>query len=346
MTNENNIEINDTVLMSYINAELSATQLEAVERWLTLSSENQDHFDQLKKTWEISGNINPEPVSVNADLAWQNVLAGIQKGEEKETKETKVIPIQKKSSGLKYLIGVAAMLAIIFTIYTTWNSGEVEQINLVATTDILNKKLSDGSEVTVNKSSQLTYPESFNKDERRVKLEGEAFFEIKRDEEHPFIVDLPQESYVKVLGTSFNINTSDDNATTTVYVKTGKVEFGTEQNNIILVAGEKGIMDIETGEVYKEVDEINEVTTSYWINEELRFDNDKIEDVVRILSEIYDVKIDIKCDEAREIPVVHTIEKGSDLEVTFEVLSEIYNFNIQQVGGGKQTEYSLECNEN
>ena len=135
MTDGNHIEINDTVLMSYINAELSPAQIAEVEAWLQLSENNQKHFDQLKKTWDISGEVDPEPVSVNTNAAWENILSKIQ------VEDTKVIPIQtKKSSNLKYLIGVAAMLAIIFTAYFSWNT-KVEDINLVATHDIIKKTL-------------------------------------------------------------------------------------------------------------------------------------------------------------------------------------------------------------
>ena len=208
------------------------------------------------------------------------------------------------------------------------------------------KHWADGSDITINKSSTLTYPEKFDQAERRVKLEGEAFFEIERDEAHPFIIELPHENYVRVLGTSFNINTTDDNATTTVYVETGKVEFGTIVDTLILLPGEKAIMDNATGEAYKEVDEINEVTTSYWINEEIRFDSDELGDVARILSEIYEIDIKFKCNLAKRELIRHTVSKGEEIDDFFSSLALSHPIlKIEKKETNLGVTYILDCNE-
>src|SRR5690606_36556914 len=115
--------------------------------------------------------------------------------------------------------------------------------------NVLSDHLSDGTLITLNENSSIVYQEEFTSNERHVALTGEAFFEVARDEEKPFIVDLPSETYVKVLGTSFNIKAFDGDSLVTVFVKTGRVEFGSEANNIILTPGEKGVYNKQSGQI-------------------------------------------------------------------------------------------------
>ena len=87
--------------------------------------------------------------------------------------------------------------------------------------------LSDGSVVTLEKGSQLSYPSIFDADKREVTLEGEAFFEITKDQSKPFLVHA-QGVMTKVLGTSFRIKAFDKNVK--VLVKTGKVAVFTQND--------------------------------------------------------------------------------------------------------------------
>ena len=299
MSDNHHIEINEAVLMSYINAELPPAHMAEVEHWLLLSDDNRAQFDQLKKTWDISGQISPEPVAVNTDMAWQNVLGQIQ------TDDTKIIPINRFKSRIRYVIGIAAVFVLLFTAYQFWDTDPTSQsVVLASNNKIVTKTLSDGSEITVNKTSTLTYPENFEGDERRVKLKGEAFFDIERDTEKAFIIELPEASYVKVLGTSFNINTDDDNSTITVFVNTGKVEFGAvDADPIILLPGEKGILNKTTNEVYKEIEEINEIKSQIWRKEEFTFESTELENVIETMNMIFEEQVEFECEEAKNLPI-------------------------------------------
>ena len=84
--------------------------------------------------------------------------------------------------------------------------------------------LPDGTKVSLNSESSFTYPASFGKTDRNVHLEGEAYFEVAHDEELPFIVQAKQ-TYVKVLGTTFNIHTFPDDDWIETALVNGKVEF-------------------------------------------------------------------------------------------------------------------------
>lgn len=96
----------------------------------------------------------------------------------------------------------------------------VEKIN--TTSQTIELALSDGSKISLAPKGRIRYPERFNGERREVFLEGEAFFDIAKDPEHPFLV-YANGLVTKVLGTSFRIKAYGDSREVTVEVKTGKV---------------------------------------------------------------------------------------------------------------------------
>ena len=74
--------------------------------------------------------------------------------------------------------------------------------------------LNDGSRVTLNNNAELRYPEKFRGDKREVLLSGEAFFEVERNPEKPFTINIEDMAIVEVLGTSFNIRSEESGEST------------------------------------------------------------------------------------------------------------------------------------
>uniref|UniRef100_UPI003217DEAF FecR family protein n=1 Tax=uncultured Draconibacterium sp. TaxID=1573823 RepID=UPI003217DEAF len=158
--------------------------------------------------------------------------------------------------------------------------------------------LSDGTKVWLNAGSQLMYPSVLDKKQREVLLIGEAFFEVVRNEESPFIVRT-EHADVEVLGTSFDVSAyPDDNIFQTVLVS-GSVSVETKKEGIlggkdkkILVPDEMYLLDKESGVNY-----VNRVDVDTYISwKEGMFDCDKqdLNRVVRKLERYYNKKIHIK----------------------------------------------------
>ena len=151
-------------------------------------------------------------------------------------------------------IKVAAVALIILgigsvAIYLN-NSGSFSK-KISASTSIGEKNivvnLPDGSKISLNRNSVLTYRENFGKKNRNVKLTGEAFFEIAPDASRPFIIDAGKAN-VRVVGTSFNVITNNTESEVEVYVKTGKVIMSDKSGSqsIALEPGFVGKMDSKT----------------------------------------------------------------------------------------------------
>ena len=346
MTENENIEINESSLLMYINNELSEAQRIQVDKWLLSSTDNLTYFNELKKSWELSGQLKSAPVVVNTDDAWKKVLSEI-KG------EPEVIQLNPpKTSRKRIWWNVAAALLITIGIYSVlkMNTGDpgvilTEQRDTISSSgSVVVDTLEDGSIITLNENSMLSYDQSFGEKERRVEFKGEAFFDIERDEEKPFIIEMEQELHVKVLGTSFNIESLPKDSLVEVYVKTGKVEFGTNEETIILVAGEKGIYRKSDGLLTKELDELGEMKSTYWMNESLEFDGTPLIDVIGVLNVVFDDQVVLLCEEINEVALVSE-HQGEELEYILEVISELFQLSLRKTEDVERTVYYLECNE-
>lgn len=107
--------------------------------------------------------------------------------------------------------------------------------------------LPDGTSVWLNAASSLTYPVTFTQTERMVELTGEAYFEVAKNKNKPFIVS-SRGMTVRVLGTHFNINSySDEKALVTTLLE-GSIRLGYKTSGVILTPGEQASIQAVTGE--------------------------------------------------------------------------------------------------
>lgn len=147
----------------------------------------------------------------------------------------------------------AVIILSMSTYYAFTQSGFTKpEITSTATfsKDIRLLNLPDGTRVWLNENSEIEYPKNFTGKERTITLKGEAFFEVKRDPSHPFVIS---SGAIKttVLGTSFNIKAYADKQPE-VNVRTGKVKVESLQNTVLLERGDKAIYQAETSMLNKQ----------------------------------------------------------------------------------------------
>jgi transmembrane sensor len=153
--------------------------------------------------------------------------------------------------------------------------------------------LADGTKVWLNSSSELQFPIRFTGDLREVKLKGEAYFEVTKNEKQPFRVNA-KELNIEVLGTSFNVISYDNDTQAEVILAEGKVKLSTDKDQ---VKKEYGFMHPGQRAVYQE--KLQKVTTREvdvdkyiaWRDGNLIFRDDKMEDVLKRLSRWFNVEI-------------------------------------------------------
>ncbi|MCU0387934.1 MAG: FecR domain-containing protein [Chitinophagaceae bacterium] len=148
--------------------------------------------------------------------------------------------------------------------------------------------LADGSKVWLNAASSLHFPAAFTGNERKVTLTGEAYFEVSHDAAKPFMVTLPNKETVKVLGTSFNINSYEDEDKSRTTLIEGSVSVALpDGNNVLLKPGQQAAAN-DRLEIRNDID-IEEITA--WKTGWFQFDHAGIQQIMRQVSRWYDVDV-------------------------------------------------------
>ncbi len=154
--------------------------------------------------------------------------------------------------------------------------------------------LADGTEVWLNAGSSLEYPATFEGcTERRIRLQGEAFFEVKRDTCHPFYVEFGDKECIRVLGTSFNVNAYSGAKVHTTTLVSGKISYtaGELGKNIILLPDQQMKLDCIAGNT--EVSRVNASLYATWKDGWIWFENEKLSDLTSRLARMYGIEINL-----------------------------------------------------
>ncbi|HBF89402.1 MAG TPA: hypothetical protein DDX39_12240 [Bacteroidales bacterium] len=280
--------ITEEKLISFILGELNSSEFAEIQTWMDASDEHKRYVEELRKIWNETGNIKPEPIFVDTNKAWQKLSSRIEKQEKFEAKTKNIFTIN--------LLRIAAVIIPLITISYLFfvSKQELKTITFLSKDKIENYNLPDGSKITLNKNSKIAYLQDFNQEKREIKFNGEAFFNIQSNKQKPFVIKTSDVN-IKVVGTSFNVNSIENQVV--VIVKTGEVLFFridsiTNDTNIIsLEAGTKGIYNRITKQLEKiETANENEI---FWTSKKLTFDKTNLREVVKTLETCYGTKIEI-----------------------------------------------------
>ena len=149
--------------------------------------------------------------------------------------------------------------------------------------------LPDGSKVVVNGGGAVVYPEQFTGKKRNIKLQGEAFFKVKRNPDKPFVVST-NEVITTVLGTSFNINESNNSVVVTV--SSGKVMVSTAAggNEVYLVKDQQVNFDLANKQARKST--INSKLITEWSQGVLHFNHITVKEAFEAIGSWYNVSVE------------------------------------------------------
>lgn len=193
-------------------------------------------------------------------------------------------------------------------------------------------RLPDGSRVWLNAESKLIYPVSFAKRGRReVSLTGEAYFEISKDENHPFIVKSAGQE-VAVLGTHFNLSSYPDETVTKTTLLEGAVQVANHSNKtVVLKPGQQAVVDREHL-LEIQVKEVKDLEMAIaWKNGNFYFVNESLEGVMKKIARWYDLEV-IFQGNAGEIRMGGLISRKVVLSQVLELLEETTSCDFKVEG--------------
>ena len=184
--------------------------------------------------------------------------------------------------------------------------------------------LADGTKVYLNSGTELEFPSRFSKEKRQVILKGEAYFEVARNENKPFIVQV-NEMAVKVLGTSFNVKSYVDEPGVYTTLVEGSVAIVRDgQPDKVIVPGEQAYYNKGVGTL--SVNPVDVAEFIAWKDGFFLFKDLPLEEILRIVSRWYDVEVFYVNQGARSVvysgklPMYSSIE---DVLRKFEISGEV-----------------------
>ena len=292
-SNDYNIDdlINNESFQSYARSNRSIDK-EHWENWLL---ENADKKKEFHQAVHFLNTISIKEINVigrHKEEDLEKLIKTIY-----QLPEKRIISIHKYTrSFLQYAAIFIVALTIGFSIShfteilkpTEVVAANIEKMNPKGQKSII--MLPDGSKVYLNSNSHLKYENDPIAGQRIIHLTGEAFFEVIKDEERPFVV-YTNGIKTTAVGTSFNINAYDDNINSQVYLKTGKVEVQSENNFMHLSPGEGlnfNAADNKLGRV-----SLDGRKVLGWKSDLIIFDNAGLDEVVRTLENWYGVTINV-----------------------------------------------------
>lgn len=306
--------MDDELLIAYFKGEVSDEEAQQITEWIEAKIEHQRYYQQLCRLFEVSYWI--EDIPEQTEVAFP--------------KKTKALPWKH------YVISfmkVAAIFVLGFALhfFLNWQKTthhELQHQIHVPTGQHVEIMLADGSKVWLNSGSTLTFPSKFNGKKRMVELDGEGFFEVKSDKEHPFIVSTSKYQ-VKAVGTSFNICDYQDSPQFEAALLNGKVEVTTNAKKssvVILTPNQRAALCQGVLKV-KPIENAN----NYLWRKGILYFNEPLLEVFDKLQEYYDIEFQIRNSSlTRKSPYCTGKFRAKDgLEHIIRVLKETNHFDYQ-----------------
>ena len=184
--------------------------------------------------------------------------------------------------------------------------------------------LQDGTVVWLNAQSTLTYPSHFYGKERTVSIIGEAFFEVAKDKNRPFIV-AAQDAKIQVLGTKFNVYSYPDSKQIRTSLIEGAVQVFYKSKQVILRPNEESIA--QDGKLT--VSNIKNPDMLLWRNGIYSFNNERLADIVNKLELYYDVTINIANPKLKDINYTCKFRQRDGIEKILHTIQKIHHFKIE-----------------
>lgn len=307
--------IDENTIAKYLSGEANATEINALMDWVEASEENLEEFIRYEKLWSASSVRKP----FNTQKAWKKVSQRISTG--------------KRHFNPFYLSAAAAAAIILVVIavqfFNTKTSVSSPQFAVTSTGNTLSTTLPDGSLVLLSEHSKIEY--EYKKNIRIAQLSGKAFFNVKRDTKHQFIVKVNRAG-VEVLGTKFSVNEMK-NKDVMVDVLSGKVKVflvraSKDTLSMIITNGETALIMASNDTIIKQT---QEASAFYTINKTITFRNVELPTVMDELAKCYSVNIKINDGVDRKLRFSSSF-KGNSLNEILTIVTQTLNLDFVKKG--------------
>lgn len=301
--------MNQNLLYKFFEGSTSYEEEKKIKNWLERSEANFDILMQSRKEYDIQ------------------ILSGSKKLSNKRRKSTEI--------PLTWISGVAAVfIALIIGGIYLFNTGDrTEQYNtiLVPAGQRINLILSDNTNLWLNSNTTFRYPTEFSNENRTVYLDGEAFFEVSKEENKPFIVKT-MKGDIHVTGTSFNVKAYSQFDSFETSLFEGGVEIYKEDMKLVsLKPNEKSVL--VNNQLL--VSEIVDIDKYLWKSGLIAFNNKGLEEILIRLEKYFDVEIQINSSDLPQHTYTGKFRQSDGIDYALRVLQKSINFNYTRVDSSR-----------
>ncbi|MGE4289224.1 MAG: FecR family protein [Salinivirgaceae bacterium] len=291
----------DIVTRSISGEKLAGNEELQLQQWLSVP-ENKQAYSELQKVWKLSNQFQYN-LNIDVESEWEQF---------KNLRDSSKVRQLNKPRRLQ-LIAVAASIIVLLGIFGILSTKNNQQYLYQTAQNTEQIQLPDNTRVWLNAESSLLLDKAYNKKNRNVKLKGEAYFEVEKNAELPFIIESGKGLRAKVLGTRFNLQVKEQSKTWALNVFSGKVWFGNSRKNALVVEKEQQVyFDTHSGIISKQ-DVFNPNAIS-WKSNQLIFNNTPVESVASQLSEYFGKQV-ILPDNVQELRYSGTFDNPNEKNI-------------------------------
>lgn len=206
-------------------------------------------------------------------------------------------------------LGLAACCAVIIALcgvsgFLLWHTQDTLDNNMLCDDVVVRTQLGehsqvtlpDGTEVTLNAQTTVRYATAMSDGKRRVQVDGEAFFDVAKDEQHPFVVTAGEVD-VTCLGTSFDVRHYADDNSVAVVLAEGKVRVSANEAEVTMEPDSRVVYDCAAQTLSKHSAPSSDYTC--WLNGEVKYNNQTLEEIAAELSRNHNIRLVITNDELK-----------------------------------------------
>jgi ferric-dicitrate binding protein FerR (iron transport regulator) len=300
--------------------------------WLDENDGHKQWFFRLKDIYDLrKGGLFPDKHEI--ELSWQRFAGKMEKriAANNKAKRSPVISFYKYAAVAVVFVcltlGIQTLFRNDLPIISNVISDDIPiiytELDVAAGPRMSYLTLPDGTKVTLNASTKFKFPDKFDPLIREVFLDGEAFFDVKRNET-PFVVHTARQK-ISVLGTIFNVMdySADDYAITTLVKGSVKVQAVNDEleTEYLLKPNQQAYFDKSSSEVL--LTDVNIDPNRIWVNKIYHFKDEPLIKITQRLEKIYGVKIDIAKETLKKEKFTGTFY----LDLTIDEVLKIINFD-------------------
>jgi transmembrane sensor len=318
----------ENIITKKLLEEASSEELLLLEKWRKESQQNENLYQEYTTIWNASANYIPTNFQPNSELAYQkhiDLLSAekeniVQLTPKPVTNETTQSSIGRVFT-LRRIASIAALFVIVFGAMAVFNAMNTTTIS--ASNGVAFASLEDGSSIWLDKGSSISYDSGFGEYHRDLKLNGKAFFSVKKNKNIEFTI-ASNDMNVSVLGTSFTVDAKSGNKV--VVVKTGKVSVEVNEKKVTLFPNEKvSFVNNDFIEGLASDDDV------LWRNKNLSFENARLDQVIADINLFHNDKIILKGDTKNlDCPFTSRSLTETSFENIIEILKITYDLQTQE----------------